>query len=409
MSRLNSKRSEDTICVRYTIGGDGGSSVFTTTQANWELCQRGLVAFPGDVLAMRLRVRNRTINTDTDHPNDITIPAWYLGRRPLFDAAHWWTGRFKVAPDSVFPSFVVPGGGEGVSAWVTTPSLMPRKGVIYGYSMPIQAPTSGTVIAQGGDGGLVWGATSTSMVGVSQPAQAGAARRPLGIEGEIASPFQYFDVRLEVVMRRIPILTGIGDSIFRGHVNETDVYGYHGGTYNYEAAAGMAGLLGGFAVQNIAVGGSNSSQYAGVAGTDWRYQRLDWRTSPPDVVVLQHGTNDIGGLSATAAQLEGTQATIMDTVRGLAPRAKILLTTIIPNNFGQASSQEAARTGYNAWARGLPYGAAGCVDWDNALNPAGTPLAGSNVVGDPKYLAAADPHPFRAAQSVMARCIPVIA
>lgn len=406
----DSRRTMQTVTVRYSLAGGTEGGPVSLVAANWELAQRGLMTFPGDVIAARLRVRNYSQSTSLAYANTLNVTGFWMGL-PSFTsvpqlaspASVIWQPYFKSPPSLVVPSFTTDAAGaETVSNWITDRAVLPRRGVLYGWSMGMLSPTNPTTVALSSSGDtLHFGRGGGNYLGISTSAQAGAAHLP---NGEIAAtgPGGFLDVRLEVVMAMMPVAVAIGDSILAG---STADFAGAGPAHN---AFGQAGIRNGFAAQNMGVGGSVAQGWAGADPlTDWRYQRFDWRTSPPDVVLLQHGYNDINTGALTDIQLEGYQQTLIDNVRKLAPLAKIYLKTLIPGSFASASAKETYRQSYNAWARSLPYGISGVIDWDDAMNPAGLcALVGGNVVGNTLYMTNGNPHPKRAAQSVLAQRIP---
>lgn len=414
--RLNNPLLKQAGTIRALYSLSSPTASHASYGASQELCNRGQIAFPADVLAMRIRVRNWYPSTTVGGvavAGAINITGLWMGV-PLQPAAPPWLGYCKNPLTQVVPTFNTDAGGaESYSNWVTNRAVLPRRDQVYAWSMGAVMP-SGVTFATGSLGGLLFGLGSGNGKNLSTAAQAGGAHIPGGVAPAAVATGggNLLDLRLEVVMRDMPVVSAFGDSIFAG-------YGHDYPNYAHEGAFGRAGLAHGFAAQNLSIGGQQGALYAADPLTSQRYQRVDWDTSPPDAVIIAHGRNDIdpGGAASSEATLQANIQTLMDNARALAPRAKIYLTSVMPGQFTggtsgnlAAGTYNAIRLAYNAWARSLPYGAHGCIDWDDAMNPPGTPLNGDSTVnGNPLYMVETDPHPYRAGQSVLAKTFPSFA
>jgi lysophospholipase L1-like esterase len=293
----------------------------TTAAAAVDRTQRTVWTIPVASTRWRLRVANRNLLTNTALTTPCTITGLWVGA-PLYltsgTSTNRWVGDFPAAPTQVVASaLTVPvDGTDGVTAWITDPAQQFAPHTAKALSWGFTSTNSGTGIASG-----------NSYQGVYLTGSSNAGNATLG--GSIAANVNYLDVRVEYEFEGTnTVVLHITDSLGLGYGDGAQGYSSPGAaSLPSEAPPVLAGLLGDYAVCNLAIGSATTGTF--ISPTSYPWTRADLATTVPDAAVIQLGTNSLGAAYSTNAVNLNTH---IDSLRTLGIK-KIYLATITPRGY----------------------------------------------------------------------------
>ncbi len=105
----------------------------------------------------------------------------------------------------------------------------------------------------------------------------------------------------------------------------------------------------------------------------WKYKRALLGTVKPNKAIISHGANELGAVLATYLS---QMRVIMDNLRADGVQ-KIYLGTIIPY-ASAGTGNEPPRQAKNRALRNCPFGAAGVIDFDEAIRVQAAPSTASS-------------------------------
>lgn len=355
-----------------TLSGDGTG---TNTATVRETTQRQLVAFPVTTKRWRLRIRNYSNQQEAVGSGSLRLRGMAIATPSYTDvdstsaSAQRWKGRLGADAQATVAAATLPSdASDYTSEWISDPSLQFPAGEVKAVSIGIDTDGAGKNfyrevrgqcwVSSGGGAAELWADTGSTAAGAWV--------------STTYSRLWMCDCRIEYeyedsASNPRTVVAFIGDSIMSGAVVQ--------GTQalnNHESWPMAAALRNGIIPINMGVGSSLASDWDN--NTGWKWDRFDLTTTPPDLVVVGPGYNDVSG-GVTSANLISYLSTIITNCRGRG-WDDVALATIIPGNFvATGGNPEAQRVAVNTWMRDMPLGVRHVFDLDKAVSLQATPQA----------------------------------
>lgn len=285
----------------------------------------------------------------------------------------------------VSSDFTIPGDGSWyTSPWVTANTPTPLSDWLLGVAF---VPASGAAaVVPRGTGRVSWfdSNTTTALNSASSPtAVLGSVPLEYAIEYEFVSDHR--------------VVACIGDSITKGVGGKVSDSDPGASQPEYKSWPAMAGVRQRFTPVNLALSGTEASQW--LIPTWDRWTRYDLTTTIPDAAYIGFGSNDVNS-STPLATFQANLRTVVANMRAKIGNDKpIYLGTITPRNFD--TTREALRQDYNKWLRTGPFRVAGVLDFDKVLRNEAAP---ATVITD--YFNSDNTHPSRAGYNAMQLSVP---
>jgi len=326
----------------FSFGGGGGASATTTIS---EMIVRVPFRLPVKPTRARLHVWNRNFKDNLGlTAGAFNFTGLWIGT-PVVDATGALTPSFTAAPTKLLDPFVTPAdGSEYVSAWFDVSTLITARqdyALSWGYTCAAGQTTNRAT-------GFHWWSNN-----VGDAAKANL-QTMIGTFTTNQSP--HLDIWLEYEFAAVnPVNLYVGDSLTDGQ------RAFYGTRDSYPQ---MHSRRTGAVAVVLAFSGSSLSP--GWDTTSPKYTKFTGMTYSAMYVHL--GTNDINA-GADLATVQARLGVTLGKLRSTYGNIPVYLGIVPPRNF--AAGPEAVRVAYNTWLRGLPYGAAGSMDFDRAVrNPA---------------------------------------
>lgn len=228
-------------------------------------CQRTVIVMPLQSVRWRLKVANRSTLTNSALTTPVTVTGAYLGTPVVSTAStvRRWTGDATAALTQAVGTLVVPTDGTAVrSGWVTDAALQFAPNVARLLSLGITATATGNGISA--DTALQAAVVPTAGAGKAGDAVVSSASGFIS-PGGAAGAVWYLDVQIEyefVGTNKIGLF--VGDSNTAGFT-QGDILGQAAGTLTHEAWPGVAALRKRFAHINLGVPSATYDTFASTA------------------------------------------------------------------------------------------------------------------------------------------------
>lgn len=272
-----------------------------------------------DVPRFRLCLRNFNERNNITYTGALSITGIYYGEEELTPTGEG-TGRFKGAPTLIPSLNATPANGNifGTS-WVDA-TLKARTRYLFSI---------GYTCAAGQENHLGYGGCWRT----GRPADA-AVQNPAGMTRSATAPLDVF-VEFEVDSS-VPVWAFPGDSLVAGVGADMPVLDSF--VKKFALNRGVIGI-------NMGQSGSGMNEWVNPA--NWKYGKLAYTGTTPDVCFAAIGSNNIFG-GMTLAQMQALFADFITVAREkISPI--VYLSTVMPRNGAGLEAQEAVRKQYNTW------------------------------------------------------------